>query len=149
MTLGLKEKLAMLKQKAAMAKVESVAAIPAQVEVQVQVAPQEFPATPLGELQLKLAELRTMLLQDHPLIPKLLQTIHAVMLEQGDLVVCLSDEEIGVFIQGLKNHMQVTVISEKAKKATSSAALKKATATELSGGMDDLAALAASLGVKM
>jgi hypothetical protein len=107
----------------------------------------EFDASPLGELQAKLHELREMLLTEHPQIPRLLQVIHKTMQEQGDLVIQLTDEEIGVFIQALKNHMNVTVVSEKAKKATSTASLKKASASDM--GLGDLAALAASMGISM
>ncbi len=107
-------------------------------------------ATPLGELRFKLNELQEAMLSEHPKMPTLLQQIHKTMLEQGDLVVQLSDEEIGIMISGLKKHMNVTVVAEKTKKASSSAALKKASKAELiGGGAIDLSALAAQLGVKM
>jgi len=72
-------------------------------------------------LSLKVAELKQHLLDRHPRMPQLLQEIHKTLAAQPDNVTLLSEQEIGVIVEGLKVQTGV----EFAAAATKSPSLNK------------------------
>lgn len=59
-------------------------------------------SVPAGfDLQNKITELSTMLLDKHPRMPTLLHEIHTLLSKQPENVTLLKEEEIAVIVQGL------------------------------------------------
>lgn len=78
------------------------------------------PADTQAVYQIKnnIAELQERIHTAHPAMPSLLATIHAALKKDGSLVTLLSDEEIGIIVQGLKKQTQIEIVKEKTKKTT-------------------------------
>ena len=70
------------------------------------------------------ANLQTLILTAHPTLPVLLRTIHKQLREDAELVTILSEEEVGIIINGLKK-VTNTEIAATAVKGSTTAKLKK------------------------
>lgn len=100
-------------------------------------------STPIGttgnainvlEVQSKLTELSEKILTAHPLMPVLLRTIHTQLRKDPEIVTLLSEEEIGIFVNGLKmqtNTVLVTTAAKSVKSQSEKAKLKNLTADDL------------------
>ena len=86
--------------------------------------------TPNDILREKVASLEQQLLSAHPQIPSLLRDIHNQLREDPDCVTILTEEEIGVVVQGLMRQTQVSMVENISKKGTGKA-LKKTTVADL------------------
>jgi hypothetical protein len=75
-------------------------------------------------IQMKVAELRGQLLEQHPALPTLLREIHKTLRENPECVTLLEPEEVGVVVSGLLLQTQTTI-------ATKAATSKKKTAITL------------------
>lgn len=75
-------------------------------------------------LKESVADLEAKLLEKHPLIPALLRTIHTQLRQDPELVTTLSEEEIGVIVNGLKVQTN-TEIGVTASKSAKTALTKK------------------------
>jgi hypothetical protein len=74
----------------------------------------------LGELNSKISELSDMLLSAHPRMPVLLREIHSTLKQQPDNITLLSEEEIGVIVNGLIKHTGVELADKIIKSKTKS-----------------------------
>lgn len=72
------------------------------------------------ELQSKVSELQSVLIAAHPRMPVLLREIHTQLRKDPEIVTLLSEEEIGVIVNGLKLQTN-TVIATTIMKAPSAA----------------------------
>jgi len=54
------------------------------------------------QIRMKIAELQQCILAAHPTLPMLLREIHTVLKTDPDNVTLLSEEDIGIIVQGLK-----------------------------------------------
>lgn len=66
-------------------------------------------------MQLKIAELETKLVADHPEFRTLLRDIHKQMLADPEVVTVLTDEEIGIVCSGLSKQTQQTIVAAASK----------------------------------
>lgn len=82
------------------------------------------------ELQESIADLQSKLLSAHPEMPVLLRKIHQNLKANPDCVTLLSEEQIGVIVNGLSKQTQTTI-------ATSVSTGKKGKSLK-SIGVDDL-----------
>lgn len=62
-------------------------------------------------LKLKIAELETKLVADHPEFRTLLREIHKQMLADPEVVTLLAEEEIGIVTSGLMKQTQQTIVA--------------------------------------
>jgi predicted transcriptional regulator len=58
---------------------------------------------------MQIAELEQALLSSHPSLPTLLQQIHRAIKQDPDAVTLLSEEEIGVIVNGLSRQTQTAI----------------------------------------
>jgi hypothetical protein len=84
----------------------------------------------MNQIQMQIAELESALLQAHPSMPVLLQQIHRAIKADPEQVTLLSEQEIGVIVNGLSRQTQTQI-------ATSISTGKKGKAIK-SIGLDDL-----------
>ena len=82
------------------------------------------------QLREKVATLQTALLSAHPQMPSLLRDIHNQLKQDPDCMTILSDEEVGVIVQGLMRQTQTVIAENVAKKGTGKT-LKKTTLEDL------------------
>ena len=82
-------------------------------------------------LKMQLASLEQALLEKLPEFRTILRDIHSKLRQDPDTVTAMSEEEIGILVDGLIHHANVEVIAPKAVKAA-----KKASKTPVSA--DDL-----------
>jgi hypothetical protein len=82
------------------------------------------------QLEAQITELQSAILSAHPSLPILLQTIHRNLKADPELVTLLSDEQIGVIVNGLSRQTQTQI-------ATSISTGKKGKSIK-SLGLDDL-----------
>ena len=78
----------------------------------------------------KILQLKESLLSQHPQMPSLLRDIHKTLKENPDCVTLLSEEEVGVIVNGLKRQTQ-TEIATAAIKSTPKKSLKSLTLADL------------------
>lgn len=81
-------------------------------------------------LREKVGSLEQALLSQHPQMPSLLRDIHNHLREDPDCVTILSEEEIGVIVQGLMRQTNTQMTANVLKKGTGKA-LKKTTVEDL------------------
>ena len=74
----------------------------------------------MEQIQMKIAELETAILNAHPTLPILLREIHTVLKNDPDTVTLLSPEEIATVVAGLKRQTQVEITNATMKKKTTS-----------------------------
>ncbi len=79
----------------------------------------------LTELQEKVADLQSKLLTAHPMIPVLLRTIHTQLLSDPEIVTLLSEEDIGVIVNGLKGQTNTEIATTLVKGAKSNTLAKQ------------------------
>ena len=82
----------------------------------------------------KIAELNNALLTSHPTMPVLLREIHNHVRRDPELVTIISEEEIGIIVNGLKQHTQTVLVTTATKSTTTKAgkaAIAKLTADDL------------------
>lgn len=68
----------------------------------------------------KILQLQSQLLSQHPQLPKLLSEIHQTLKENPDCVTLLSDEEVGVIVNGLKKQTATEIATTALKSKTKS-----------------------------
>jgi hypothetical protein len=81
----------------------------------------------LFEIQEKIAELQTIILDKHPKLPNLLKEIHTTLAQYPENVLLLSEEQIAVIVNGLEhqtNTFLATSVVKSSKSSTSTAKLK-------------------------
>jgi hypothetical protein len=80
------------------------------------------------ELKSKIADLSSAILERHPRMPTLLREIHQTLKQYPENVTLLSEEDIGVIVQGLEKQTNVflsqTVTGAKGKSGNKSLATK-------------------------
>lgn len=81
------------------------------------------------DLKMKIAELQDAILQTHPRLPLLLKDIHTTLKNQPETVTLLTEDEIAVIVNGLKQQTK-TVITQ--------AAISKRVPAKKSINLDDL-----------
>jgi len=86
------------------------------------------------DIKTKLAELEQAMLTKHPSMPVLLRTIHQQLRKDPELVTIISEEEIGLIVNGLKIQTNTEIVMASDKPAAKKAAKKAAAAI----GFDDL-----------
>jgi pyocin large subunit-like protein len=86
--------------------------------------------TPIDQLREKVLTLQNALLTAHPSMPVLLREIHQNLKADEELVTLLTEEEIGVIVNGLQKQTQTTIIAAITKKGTGKS-LKKTTLADL------------------
>lgn len=89
-------------------------ALPTAPEVKAPVSEREFDVL---EFQSKISQLQSALLEAHPSMPVLLREIHNQIRKDPELVTIISEEEIGVIVNGLKKQTN-TEIAAKTTKTT-------------------------------
>ena len=77
------------------------------------------------QLQEKIGSLQQALLTAHPTMPVLLREIHKQLRADPELVTVLTDDEIGILVNGLKKQVGVELVTTAPKAVTANAALKK------------------------
>lgn len=82
----------------------------------------------------KIAEMNTALLSAHPTMPILLRDIHNHLRRDPELVTIISEEEIGMIVNGLKQQTKTALVTATVK--TSKTAAGKKTIAKLT--VDDL-----------
>jgi hypothetical protein len=86
------------------------------------------------EIKAKIAELNTLILSAHPTMPILLRDIHTQIRRDPELVTVISEEEIGMIVNGLKVQTNTALVTQTVKSAKSAAtkkALSKISADDL------------------
>jgi len=68
------------------------------------------------EIQMKIAELQDCILKAHPRMPMLLREIHTVLKNDPDNVALLSEEDIGILVQGLMKQTDTEIATNTLKK---------------------------------
>lgn len=86
--------------------------------------------TPIEQLREKVATLQNALLTAHPSMPVLLRDIHNHLKQDEEIVTLLSEEEIGIIVNGLMKQTQTVIIAATMKKGTGKS-LKKVTLDDL------------------
>jgi hypothetical protein len=86
--------------------------------------------TPVEQLKEKVLTLQTAILEAHPTMPVLLREIHQNLKADQEIVTLLSDEEIGIIVQGLMKQTQTVILSTIAKKGTGKS-LKKTSVDDI------------------
>lgn len=86
--------------------------------------------TPAEQLSEKVLSLQTALLTAHPSMPVLLREIHMNLKQDEEIVTLLSEEEIGIIVQGLARQTQTVIMATVIKKGTGKS-LKKTTLADL------------------
>lgn len=79
------------------------------------------------EIKSKIAEMNSLLLSAHPSMPVLLRDIHSQLRRDPELVTIITEEEIGMIVNGLKKQTATELVTQTVK-ASKSAATKKAIA---------------------
>lgn len=78
------------------------------------------------ELHEKVAALQEALLTAHPTLPVLLRTIHTQLRADPELVTTLTEDEIGILVNGLKKQTNTEIATAVVKEAkTGTASIKK------------------------
>lgn len=77
------------------------------------------------QLKAKITEMNTLLLADHPQMPVLLRDIHNQIRRDPELVTIITEEEIGMIVNGLKKQTKTELVTQTVK-ASKTAATKKA-----------------------
>lgn len=78
------------------------------------------------ELREKIADLQEKLLSAHPLMPVLLRTIHTQLRADAELVTTLSEEEVGIIVNGLKLQTNTEIATAITKTPAAGTKIKKA-----------------------
>jgi len=86
--------------------------------------------SPIEQLREKVGTLQTALLEAHPTMPVLLREIHQNLKQDEEIVTLLSEEEIGIIVQGLMKQTNTVILAGIAKKGTGKS-LKKTTLEDL------------------
>lgn len=86
--------------------------------------------TPAEQLQEKVGKLQESLLANHPSMPVLLRDIHNQLKQDPEIVTILSEEMIGIIVQGLMKQTNTQIMASVAKKGTGKA-LKNTTVADL------------------
>jgi hypothetical protein len=68
----------------------------------------------------KILSLQSALLSQHPQLPILLREIHTTLKENPDCVTLLTDEEVGVIVNGLKKQTATEIATVALKSKTKS-----------------------------
>lgn len=87
--------------------------------------------TPIDQLREKVLTLQNALLTQHPSMPSLLRDIHNNLKQDEEIVTLLSEEEIGVIVNGLMKQTQTVILSAALKKGSGGKSLKKVTVDDL------------------
>lgn len=82
------------------------------------------------QLREKVGSLEAALLENHPMMPTLLREIHNVLKADAETVTILTDEEIGVIVNGLMRQTNTEILANATKKGTGKS-LKKTTVEDL------------------
>lgn len=78
------------------------------------------------ELIEKVTALQAALLSAHPTLPVLLRNIHTQLRADPEITTLLSEDEIGIIVNGLKRQTQVELVTTTAKPKSDNAKLKSA-----------------------
>jgi hypothetical protein len=62
-----------------------------------------------------IASMQTALLSAHPDLPSLLRKIHTTLKANPDIVTLLSEDEIGIIVNGLSRQQNITIASSISK----------------------------------
>ena len=84
----------------------------------------------ISDVQMKIAELQTAFLSNHPTMPTLLREIHSTLKADPETVTLLTDAEVGTIISSLQKYTGA-VITAKSAPASAKKALKNLTADDL------------------
>jgi hypothetical protein len=71
------------------------------------------------ELQMKISSLQQAILETHPKLPILLKEIHTMLKNDPAIVTVLSEEDISVIVNGLKQQTKTEITQSSLKKKTS------------------------------
>lgn len=71
------------------------------------------------QLHEQILVLKDLLLKQHPQMPTLLQQLHHNIKKDEDLAMILSEEELGVIVEGLKAHANIQIATNVMKKTGS------------------------------
>ena len=63
-------------------------------------------------IQLKIAELKGQLLEQHPALPVLLREVHKTLRDNPEVVTLLEPEEVGIIVSGLLRQTQTTIATK-------------------------------------
>lgn len=72
----------------------------------------------VAEVKSKIAELSAALLAASPTMPLLLREIHTQVRKDPELITIISEEEIGIIVNGLKVHTNTELLSTAVKAAS-------------------------------
>lgn len=86
---------------------------------------------PAQQVQEKIAQLSTALLEAHPRIPVLLKEIHTHLRTDPEIVTLLKEEEIQVVVNGLKKQTNTEIATAILKSSSSKKSLKNITVSDL------------------
>lgn len=87
----------------------------------------EVQTVPL-ELQTQILELQNAILSRHPSMPTLLRQVHTALRKQPENVILLSEEDIGIIVNGLEaqtNTFLAETVTKGAKSTSKVASVKK------------------------
>lgn len=71
------------------------------------------------ELQMKISSLQDAILTVHPTLPIMLKEIHTILKNDPAIVTVLSEEDISVIVNGLKQQTKTEITQATLKKKTS------------------------------
>lgn len=71
-----------------------------------------------ADIKDKLAQLLQWQIEDHPLMPQLLNQIHGILIQRHDLVAALTEEEIGYIVSGAAKAKGIVLAKAAAEKKT-------------------------------
>lgn len=73
----------------------------------------------------KILEMNTALLSNNPIMPILLREIHSHLRKDPELVTIISEEEIGMIVNGLKKQTSTELVTSTIKQSTTKATKEK------------------------
>lgn len=94
-------------------------------------APKQATSMDAYVLQEGIAKLQELILTAHPTLPVLLRTIHKQLRDDPELVTILSEEEIGIIINGLKVQTNTEIVTSTVKSSTTAKLKKKTLTTDM------------------
>ena len=78
-----------------------------------------------------IANLQQLILTAHPTLPVLLRTIHKQVRDDPELVTILSEEELGIIVNGLKVQTNTEIVATAVKSSTTAKLKKKILTVDL------------------
>lgn len=86
---------------------------------------------PIDQVKSTIAELENALLTEHPQMPLLLKSILAQLKSDPDVITLMTEEDIGIIVQGLKKQTKTEISASKTKGTSAKKQMSMSIGTDL------------------